>query len=73
MDILASIHATIEEIKSAQKVMEDKEWYFTTSMGGSRRRGKHATDFEKRRGLCKNRGCCYLAPSGDFSARVGWC
>jgi len=31
--MLASIHVTIEEIKSAQKVMEDKKWYYTNRHG----------------------------------------
>jgi len=32
-DILASIHVTIEEIKSAQKVLQEKKWYYTDRHG----------------------------------------
>jgi len=32
-DVLASIHVTIEEIKSAQEVLEKKKWYYTDRNG----------------------------------------
>jgi len=32
-DILASIHVTIEEIKSAQEVLQKKKWYYTDRNG----------------------------------------
>ena len=32
-EILANIHVTIEEIKSVQKVMQEKGWYYTDRHG----------------------------------------
>ena len=47
-DILDGIHVTIEEIKSAQKVLEQKKWYYTD------RHGKKVNVGERMRRILKS-------------------
>jgi len=47
-EILASIHVTIEEIKSAQKVLQEKKWYYTD------RHGKQVDVGERMRRILKS-------------------